>query len=186
MFLLKRMPKTRKNHFWNPCRRSSARSESRSRSCHFIKKFPHELPRAGRVQFWWSRQFFPTMCGRFLPKSQHDDWNLYFLAKKISQKVWWDTLNAVLICLRNFLPDLHNPSRKFHCSQNIVPLIAKPWAGGIKLWRASKIVSRNPEFYRQKYQNDKFFTPTGQIVFAYSPNVMTKFYATFPKIFFAK
>ena len=38
MFLLKRMPKRRINHFWNPCRRSSARSESRSRSCHFIKK----------------------------------------------------------------------------------------------------------------------------------------------------
>ena len=95
-------------------------------------------------------------------------------------------LNAVLICLRNFSPDLHNPSRSFHCSQNIVPLIAKPWAGGIQLWRTSEIFSRNLELYRQKYQNDKFFTPTGQNVFAYSPNVTTKSYTFFPKNIFPK
>ena len=183
IFLLETLPKTRTNYFWNPCRRSSARSESRSRSCHFIKKLPHELPWAGRVHFWWSRQFFHTMCGKLSPKSQHDDWNLFFLAKKNSQKIWWDTLNAVLTSLPKFPPDVHNPSRNFHCSKNIVPLIAKPWVGGIQLWRTSKIFPRNPEFYRQKYQNDKFFTPTGQIVFAYSPNVMTKSYFFSQKFF---
>ena len=139
-----------------------------------------------RVQFWWSRQIFPTMCGKLSPKSQHDDWNLFFLAKKNSQKIWWDTLNAVLTSLPKFPPDVHNPSRNFHCSKNIVPLIAKPWVGGIQLWRTSKIFPRNPEFYRQKYQNDKFFTPTGQIVFADSPNVMTKSYFFSRKFFFAK
>ena len=108
----------------------------------------------------------------------------FFSQKKNSQKVWWDTLNAVLTSLPKFPPDVHNPSRNFHCSKKIVPLIAKPWVGGIQLWRASKIFPRNPEFYRQKYQNDKFFTPTGQIVFAYSPNVMTKSYIFFPKNFF--
>ena len=138
-----------------------------------------------RTQFWWTRQFFPNMCGKFSPKSQQDDKNLYFFRKKkISQKVWWETMNAVLTSLPNFQGDVHNPSRNFHCSKNIVPLIAKPWTGGSKLWRTSKIFSRNPEFYRQKYQNDKFFTPTNQIVFAYSPNVMTKTYTFFVKIFF--
>ena len=93
-------------------------------------------------------------------------------------------LNAVLTYLPNFAPHVHNPSRNFHCSKNIITLIAKPWAGGIQLWRTSRIFSRNPEIYRQKRQNDKFFTPTGQIVFAYNPNVMTKSYTFFPKIFF--
>ena len=123
------------------------------------------------------------MCGSLSPKSQHDDWNLYFLAKKNSQKVWWDMLNAVLICLRNFLPDVHNPSRIFHLSENFVLLKAKPRAAGIQLWRTSKIFLRKPEFYRQKYQNDKFFTPTGQIVFAYSSNVTTKSYTFSQKKF---
>ena len=34
-FLVKTMLRTLRNQFWNSCCRSSARSESRSRSCHF-------------------------------------------------------------------------------------------------------------------------------------------------------
>ena len=179
------MPKTRINHFWNPCRRSSARRESRSRSCHF-KKISSWITPGRESSVLMKPPVFSYHVRKFFAKIPTWWLKLIFSREKNSQKVWWDTLNAVLICLRNFSPDLHNPSRNFHCSQNIVPLIAKPSAGGIKLWRTSKIVSRNPEFYRRKYQNDKFFTPTGQIVFAYSPNVMTKSYATFPKKFFAK
>ena len=111
---------------------------------------------------------------------------LLFSRQKNSQKVWRDRLNAVLTSLPNFLPDVHNPSGIFHCSKHIVPHIAKPWAGGIQLWRTSIFFSRNPEIYRQKHQIDKFFTPTGQIVFGYSPNVFTKSYTFFPKKFSAK
>ena len=184
MFLLKTLPKTRTNYFWNPCRRYSARSESRSRSCHFIKKILMKYPGQGEFSFDEAANFF-LPCAEVFRQNPNMMTEIYnFLQKKISQKVWWDTLNAALTSLPNFLPDVHNPSGIFHCSKIIVPLIAKPWVGGIQLWRTSKIVSRNPEFYRQKYQNDKFFTPTGQIVFAYSPNVMTKTYSFLPKNFF--
>ena len=163
-----------------------ARSENRSRSCHFREKMPHNFPRAGRVQLRWNRQFFPNMCSHYSPKSQHADKNLQFLEKKISQKIWWDTLKAVLASLPIFPPDVHSSSRNFHYSKKFVPLIAKPWVGGIQLWRTSKIFSRNAEFFRQKHQTDKCFTPTGQIVFAYSPNVMTNLILFLLKIMFPK
>ena len=142
-------------------------------------------PWQGEFSFDEAASFF-LPCAEIFRQNPNMMTETYNFSQKKSQKVWWDTLNAVLICLPNLSPDVHNPSRNFHWSKNIVPLISKSRAGGIKFWRTSKIVSRKPEFCRQKDQNDKFFTPTGQIVFAYSPNVMTKSYTTFPKIFFAK
>ena len=139
------------------CRESSVLLKTPVFSYH-VRKFFAKIPT------WWLKFIFPR--------------------KKNSQKVWWDRLKAVLTSLPNFSPDVHNPSRTFHCSTNFVPLIAKPWTGGIQLCRTSKNFLRNLEFYRQKYQSDKFFTPTGQIVFAYSPNVMTKTYSFSPKNFF--
>ena len=113
-------------------------------------------------------------------------WKKFINFGKKTQKVWWDTLNAVLTSLLKVPPDVHNPSKKFQCSENIVPILAKPWAAGIQFWRTCKLFSRNPEFFRKRYQNDKIFTPTGQTVFSYIPSVMTKSYTLLVKIIFAK
>ena len=151
------------------------------------KKLPHDLPRGqGEFSFDEDASFFLTFAEVFRQNPNMLTESFNFSQKKIPKGLTGhvECSFAVLISLPNFPPYVHNLSRNFHCSKNIIPLIAKPWAGGIQLWRTSKIFSRNPEFYRQKYQNDKFFTPTGQIVFAYSPNVTTKSYTFFPKGFF--
>ena len=109
-----------------------------------------------------------------------------FSQEKISQKVSWDTLNAVLTSLPISLPDVHNPSRNFHCSKNFVPLIAKPWAGGIQLWRTSKIFSRNPEIFRQKYQNDKFLLQQAKSFLLIVQTLWQSLLHFFPEILFAK
>ena len=162
MFPLKTLPKLRTNHFLNPCRRSSARSESRSRSCHFKRNFfLMTYPGKGEFSFDEVSSFF-LPCAEVCRQNPNMITEIYiFSQEKISQKVWWDTLNAVLTSLPISLPDVHNPSRNFHCSKNFVPLIANPWAGGIQFCWTSKSFSRNPEIYRQKHQNDQFFTPTG-------------------------
>ena len=139
-------------------------------------------PRPGRFHFWLTRQLLPATSGIFSAKIQKWWQKLINFQKTNSQKVCLDTLNGVLIFLPNFLPDVHNPSRNFHCSKSFVPLLANIWAGGFQFWWTSKFSSRNPDFFRQKYEN-KIITPTGQIVFAYSPNVMTKTYTFFVKIF---
>ena len=147
------------------------------------KNTPHEVSRARRVQFLWSRQFFPNMCGSFSPNSQHHDWNLNFLAKKNSQKVWWNTLNAVLTYPPNFLPDVHNPSRFFPCSKNIVPLIAKPWPGGIQLWRTSSIFSRNPGIYRQNTKKINFSRQQAKSFLLIVQTLWQKLILFFPNFF---
>ena len=113
-------------------------------------------------------------------------WQEVIFLQKTSQKVCLDTLNAVLTSLLKVPPDVHNPSKKFQCSKKIVPFIANPVAAGIQFWRTCKIFSRNPDFFRQRYQNDESFTPTGQIVFSYIPSVVTKSYTLLVKITFAK
>ena len=106
-----------------------------------------------------------------------------FSRKKDFPKGLMGHLKAVLKCLRKFSPVLHNPSRSFHCSQNIVPLIAKPWAGGIKLWRTSKIVSRNPEFYRQSTKMINFSRQQAKSFLLTVQTLWQNFMLLFPKIF---
>ena len=185
-FLLKTLPKTRKSHFLNPCRRSSARNESRSRSCHFKKNSSYITP--GRES---SVLMKPPVFSYHVRKlfTKIPTWYLKFIFsrnKKFYQKVWWDTLNAVLTSLLNFPPDVYNPSRNFHCSKNIVPLIAKPWVRGIQLWRTSKIFSRNPGIFRQKYQNDKFLLQQAKSFLLIVQTLWQSLLQFFSEILFAK
>ena len=111
---------------------------------------------------------------------------IFFSRQKYSQKSWWDTLNAVLTSLPISLPDVHNPSRIFHFSKNIVLLIAKPWAGGIQLWQTSKIFPRNRGIYRQ---NNKMINSSRQQAKSFLLTVQTlwqNLIIFFPEVCFAK
>ena len=130
MFLLKRMPKTHINHFWNLCQMSSARRESRARSSHVQrKKLPHDLARGQReFSFDEDASFFLQFAEAFRQNPNMMTEIFIFLPKKLPK-----CLVGHVECSFNIpaelLPDVHNPSRNFHCSKNIVPLIAKTLSG---------------------------------------------------------
>ena len=74
---------------------------------------------------------------KFLAKIQNWWQKFIFCRKTFPRKVCLDTLNAVLKTLPRGLPDLHYQSWSFYCSNIIVHLIAKTWAGGFQFWWTS-------------------------------------------------
>ena len=183
MFLLKTLPKTRTNYFWNPCRRYSARSESRSRSRHLIKKTSWITP--GRESsVLMKTPVFSYHVRKFFAKIPTWWMKFDFSRKKNFPK----GLTGHVECSFNIPAELSagcsKSIKKFSLLKKYCSAHSKTLSGWNSALTNQQFFSRNPEIYRQNHENDKFFTPTGQIVFAYSPNVMTKSYTVFPKNFF--
>ena len=142
-------------------------------------------PGQAEFRFDEAASFF-LPCAEIFRQNPNMMTEIYIFSQKNSQKIWWDSLNAVSTSPPNFPPDLHNPSRNFHCSKNFVPLIAKPWAGGIQLRRTSNFFHEIRKFIVKITKKTNFSRQQAKSFLLIVQTLWQNLILFFPKIFFAK